>query len=568
MSKTSTKDIKRYSLIKEMSRLYTKDAGRFYDETISTAAKSQRKTRLSISFTKWVKEILSIVEENKHEKLFVSFIDPYEENGKMIVPPLGVNPTISYNTPHGVYCYPLNNKNVYRLLVSGSPTDANFAVDRDYMHILKVSSENLITINRDFSTNYIDKKINRDIRTITTTFINFVTRYFDVNSDSYLELTHDTVKRIYDEYVVKGNSVKSIIDRLERQVIQDSLSDTNAYFDRLEHSRFYQLYYVAWYYSTLVNHLDCPLSSGGLFTLLLSSVGVKGIDDSVGSSLLHSAEPSQAFIADTTQSSGNNYGYTLIGTYLSPKAWFNKRADRTTYVEAIDKIISKAIDEGIIDPDVVFPRDFEEPATLMQNVENTTVELSYLLFKEVNSFFDDLKESNFVNVKKSITSNDFLGAIDIIKNLIVDIEAKRKELMSKYIDNVTEEWGMDKSKFIHKSEYDKFTDRQNYHNRLWWALSAELFPSEDYGPIDEYKINAIKQFVKTKENKLVYRKFAYQTLNLVNSNNIMPTYMSESFKKRLDKIFDDDYFSEIISESSKIKNIVLLKSYIRNLLLY
>ena len=63
------------------------------------------------------------------------------------------------------------------------------------------------------------------------------------------------------------------------------------------------------------------IQSGGLFTVLLSGVGIKGVDDSIGLGVIHSAEPQQAFITDPSFSSGDSTGYNLIGTYKTPSKW-------------------------------------------------------------------------------------------------------------------------------------------------------------------------------------------------------------------------------------------------------
>ena len=413
------------SSINEMSRVWTQDASRFDTTSFNTAAASQSNDRTDLSFTHFIKEILQIVEENSGKDLFVSFVDEYDGD----TPNLGVSPNIEYDTPHGVYGYPLSNKTVYNLLTTGDPTGAKFATDREYMHVYSLSKTDSIKINSDLSTNYDDRKFDKDVYTISKMSVDYILSIIDRHkmSGEILPMIEDNglspkgpfakfikTKRIeniqkgggyvilvlawiYNSYIRQKKKSNIIAEELKQIVIDFSLSEDNRFKDREEQSKFYQLYYIARFCSNLCEGLGYnkslkPVPSGGMFTLLLDGVGIKSIDDSKGTATLHSNEPSQSVSFDTKKIAGENESYNLIGTYLSPSCYFTN-----TEKSAAKEIIDDLLASGEISIDTVFPEGVET------DVSKAVKGGKEKLTKDVKAVIENLTTSIEYNVKNVIS---------------------------------------------------------------------------------------------------------------------------------------------------------------------
>jgi len=98
-----------------------------------------------------LEETLEDIVTNIKDELFISFVDEYDEN----VPRLETNPNVTYDTPHGIYAYPLTYKTLAELRNESSIKGATFAINRKYMHLFtKSRGVNSVDINPDGSNNY------------------------------------------------------------------------------------------------------------------------------------------------------------------------------------------------------------------------------------------------------------------------------------------------------------------------------------------------------------------------------------------------------------------------------
>lgn len=597
------------SSLNEMSRLYTGDASDYKEDMLHKAAKSQRKSKTSLSFPKWVEDILTAVDNNKDEKLFVSFIDEIEKNGKNAIPPLGVSPKIKFNTPHGVYGYPLNAKNVYKLLCTGAPTDAEFAVDRKYMHIYTVSSDDVITI-KTYGTNYIDDKADRDIETMSLTFVSYVTSYLDKKVDSvnerikknptkpanYSQVKDYIGQLVYDRYVRQNKDLRTISREIAEAAKELSLTDFNGYVHLVRSSRFYQVYYVAWLYSTVMSLLgknksgeydhqndednEGVIQSGGLFTVLLSGVGIKGVDDSIGLGVIHSAEPQQAFITDTTFSSGDSTGYNLIGTYKTPSKWISEKSKAyPDYVFELDSIINKLLDKGSIDADSVFPAGYEEPdehfyqeaiiagqvkAQKEKDKESLTVKMQAMVKSDHKEIIKMTEE-----VKNSFVSGGSQSALSQLKNVIQQVDEMWSKTYNTWLPYATKLPAnqFDPTKNIYHTNLE-FASKEGYYKEIWWSGLKYYFKFPTYGfgskPADEAVEELIAEgLLTTPEMKKEYKEFCYLALEELRDE--LKDFMYEDWKEQLDKLFAHSFFQDI--HESKTINNNILKEYIKVMLM-
>ena len=381
-----------YERVLNESQLYGQDAANFLSYAFNTAASTQSNDRTDLSFEDFVREVVLAVSKSRemNKKLFVSFVEEYEDDK---TPELGVSPYVTYRTPHGVYGYPLDNKNVYRLLTTGSPTSASFAIDRDYMHLYTISDIDMISIDpsKKKPTDYDNRKFDRDIDTMTKMIVRFLLRIIDndvfdeetafeaenpsgglkklidsglVDLDSLSSNHEEEVYYLFTSYIyylyrIENLSETAIVKKVKEAAFELSNTDSNMFASEAINENFYNLYFIARLYANLpeladgkgYNHAD----AGAIYSLLLNGVGINAIDDSKGSSTIHRNEPSQSVVIDLSKASGENRGYNLIGTYLSPEAYFRKKAGS----RQVDKVIDEMLANSEISIDDVYPPNFD-----------------------------------------------------------------------------------------------------------------------------------------------------------------------------------------------------------------
>jgi hypothetical protein len=225
--------------------------------------------------------------------VFISFVDPYEKDintGEMKIPSFSLNPNATFNTPHGIYAYPFDKKNLESLIECGQPTMADFGVDRDYFHLIRIdlNHPNVIIINSNgVSNKYIsyDKYI-KNVKEL----IRIHKNYFKVDFDDNIAFKklNETFNEIDDEYY---NEV----------------------------SPFYKLYKFAFYLSFNEFYDNDILSliknktknSAELFSLMLYSIGIRCLIDN-GSGIVHYYEKEQMHII--TFGDDKSF-YKYIGTF-------------------------------------------------------------------------------------------------------------------------------------------------------------------------------------------------------------------------------------------------------------
>ena len=117
------------SFINESELWGQQDPKKFDQSMFNKVAKSQKIDKTDVGFENFIEEIVGLLE--KSDNVFVSFVDKYDEE----TPNLGVSPVISYNTPHGVYGYPLKKNSLHQFITTGMPTQADFATERKFMHV-------------------------------------------------------------------------------------------------------------------------------------------------------------------------------------------------------------------------------------------------------------------------------------------------------------------------------------------------------------------------------------------------------------------------------------------------
>jgi len=234
---------------------------------------------------------------------FISFIDTYEHEettGEEKVPSFSLNPNATFNTPHGLYFYPFDKENAKRYIYLGKPTNANFAVDRPYFHLVKIDIANpeVLVFKKNGETN---KKISpENFKKDLKEMIRIHLKFFDKT---------DSIQEIYDKL---NNEFKSY-----KKITTDSLrfskkneKNLDLYINKLSNNNYYKLYKYAYYLSSeTVDQTSSPHSE--LFALLLNRINIKCVIDQ-DMSIIHPSEPEQAHILTFGE---NKSFYEYIGTF-------------------------------------------------------------------------------------------------------------------------------------------------------------------------------------------------------------------------------------------------------------
>lgn len=532
--KSIINDWRKYTGSLNESQLYSQDAVEFDVSKFSDVSRTQFIDKTNLSFEEFIRDIVSTVSKEKGKKLFVSFVDKYEEDK---TPSLGVSPSIKYNTPHGIYGYPLNNNNVYRLLTSGSPTNADFAVDRDYMHVYTVSDINTVDIdpNRTKRSNYSNKNFNKDVETMSKTILRFLQRMIDkddiieeivddaeypssdlqylidngsfkpaINSD-YI-IYHSLIAYVYRLYKIEKKSDIEIVNNLKSIVINLSETNNNRFHDYVNTDKFYSVYYIARLYSSLPmlakSGDNFTPRQGGIFSILLSGIGIDNIDDSKGSSTIHPNEPSQALSIDISNMSSDNLGFKLVGTYKSPENYFSSNNGSSQVDDVIDEMLSK----GEIDIEDVYPKGYDYNLTKRHasgDINNLSIEDA---INHVAMTVDD-KTSEVINkisdmskiINDNFENDVYHKCAELYEEIFNELKSSINEIKSNYI-GVLKSKGCDDD--IIESIFSLNTRLNTVFTRLRYLLG--------FVSLDEKQIASTlesKSFLNSRQSKLNFSNF-------------------------------------------------------------
>ena len=190
--------LKEYKNIYNNWNNYLNEAGKVLTSTEIENMGSKHQSATSISSRKKVITDPDLIKnaliKNAGPSTFITFVNPWDKN----TPSLTVNPDVSYDTPHGIYGYPLTRKNAQSLISHGQPTKAQFATDYKYFHIFKLSGiqtktslespggesisggDSHIVIQKDGKNNYSKSKLVSDATEIFSKFLFICAHKFKV----------------------------------------------------------------------------------------------------------------------------------------------------------------------------------------------------------------------------------------------------------------------------------------------------------------------------------------------------------------------------------------------------
>ena len=282
------------------------------------------------------------------EDCMITFVDKYDQD----VPGLGINPKAGFATPHGTYSYHFNKENFSKMLLSQKIRGVDFATNRPYFHIFRITTLDKVHINADGTSSKYENNEDQYIKDLREAVrISLMSLPEDkstvpnrdfINKNNYMSiLNKDMFKRaktvarlIYNCYdavclkapdsqkVDKREFFNNIADYLDRLTSQNRYVRGSENIKRKAPGYLFLKLYSAIYYLSYIT--PKPKRGAGKsndpsrFALILQSVGIKSIIDS-GYGLIHHKQPSQAFTinyggkkADPDEQFSN---YELLGTY-------------------------------------------------------------------------------------------------------------------------------------------------------------------------------------------------------------------------------------------------------------
>jgi len=251
-----------------------------------------------------VDEMKEYLREIAGPDIFMSFVDDWENMGSS-TPPLSINPTAQFHTPHGLYFFPLNKMNVESFIENGMPVFNSFYGSMSkYFHLVKIdlNHPNVFIFNQfgicNKKLNYRNCKI--ELNEITRIYYNFMNAenvWQKININNLESFQTEIIKAFENSRIFAMNKsnfgsnnyylyLYSFIDWLTKKGLSDM-----------------------WNYATTNMHNNSELSA-----LLCSSIGMKCIIDK-GSSTI-----AQATKTEPTQTVIINFGedesyYHYIGTF-------------------------------------------------------------------------------------------------------------------------------------------------------------------------------------------------------------------------------------------------------------
>ena len=292
--------------------------------------------------------------------------------GDLEFPPLKVSPQIRYQTPHGIYGYPLNQVNVENLVRFGAPTSALFATAYDFFHVYKLDKSrtaNVVSsgdndLKRIIGRYSTEQKVIDDIaecvRVISYLFREskhkppveipmtsvtsqeFPISHFEkdiarlTQNQSQVELSD--IFNHFKNYVVKtsetSDATKKLIEVYKQEIAAAIFKNKKANIPAKERNKNATKQFLLFKIlkSSVEYIADQFAASEGVersqyYSLLLKSVGITGITDS-GTSSIHDNEPSQAvsfdFSGDTIKPIGTFKNIFKLANFDMLKEKFNQ----------------------------------------------------------------------------------------------------------------------------------------------------------------------------------------------------------------------------------------------------
>lgn len=309
---------------------------------LKTIDKTQK--TLGMDNDQYTEFVLTELAKHSGKNTYIRFENKYDG---VTIPPFSVSPHVTFQTPHGIYGYPLDDENVVSLVVTGKPTEANFASTYTHFHLYTISDNKKLKFktnmnNSEYSeinTKYGKSEgMKKDFKECVRAYwlmLDEIDEDFVEDSDhdslrlqassiirnlNLFDFEHSFLKNIYDLglfAIIKSDFQNEFTTKLYQLILRDiETNDVN--HNSGTHSLAELNYAII---KKLINHLSTSIAlynseknssrpmPGRYKPLFLHLIDIDTITDH-GTSVIHRNEPYQSHSHDFT---GNNI--TSIGTY-------------------------------------------------------------------------------------------------------------------------------------------------------------------------------------------------------------------------------------------------------------
>ena len=330
-------------------------------------------------------------------------------------PDLEVSPNVQFQTPHGIYGYPLDQNNLLSLVTNGKPTNADFAVSHMFFHVYKIDTSRTVNVAADSNKKNIvqgryskKRKVIDDIAECVRLSIGLVRQNRSELADErvYENFEQDIKKldvieygkgievdEFYEKYChfVKevGDNTQSIFEiykfEIAESIYERERKRISVYSDASKQYLYFRILKCAIDMISLAVSRINNTSKGQYFSLLLKSVGISGITDQE-TGTIHASEPSQSVSFDF---SGNTI--QPVGTYRNIfKTTFEIEEEKGKYKDKFENILEDLISKNLVKWDV--PR-----SSVVSNYDYENLVLKS--FKSVVNYIkqDEFKLFSFVS---------------------------------------------------------------------------------------------------------------------------------------------------------------------------
>ena len=343
-----------------------------------TAASTQRELTKVKTIDKTnlpVKDILRELILAAGPETYIRFQNKFDDD--VDAPALEVSPDVKYQTPHGIYGYPLDQDNLQNLIVSGKPTKADFAVDYMFFHVYKINNSKTANIQKNIKgTNILQGKYSNKRKVINdiaecirlSSVLLKQSKTTEADKQTYLEFEKDILrlrtrkyevgidlKEVFEKYSsFTGTSNKSLFDIYKVEIaesiyIRARESISKKYTNVSKQFGFFAILKEAIsYIAETISNVN-KTSKGQYFSLLLKAVGITGIID-YATGTIHSNEPSQSVSFDF---SGNTI--EPIGTYrnifknIAKDISDGSGEERNKYGEEFESVLESLVSKNLVD---------------------------------------------------------------------------------------------------------------------------------------------------------------------------------------------------------------------------
>ncbi len=529
-----------------------------------TKVKTIDKTKLS------AKDVLKELILAAGPETYIRFQNKFDDGDG--APALEVSPNVQFQTPHGIYGYPLDQDNLQNLVTAGKPTNAEFAVNYMFFHVYKLDKSKTANIQKNTSdTNIIQgrysnkRKVIDDIAEcirLSTVLLN-QSKTEKADEQTYLDFEKDIqrlrtrkyavgidLKEVFEKYSSFSDTVnkvnKSLLDIYKFEIAESIYIRTRESISRRytnvskQFSFFAILKESISYIASTISDVN-KTSKGQYFSLLLKAVGISGISD-YATGTIHPNEPSQSVSFDFS-------GSTIepIGTYRNIfKNIADNAEERNKYSEEFESILESLESKNLVVWDVKENKDIQNYDFKNLSLKGFVTVVNYInkdeikLFDFISNIAEKNKNTNVVNyIYENFKDFKSISGIPIfnflLKNEVTKIsESHMKEFYEESVKpklNVLDKEGVhlgSAREFVRSSSLPKYIMLdiiKNTSNKGW-----ELHGRFRQDPlIDELSVSKvldndvcdamIKKFGIEKLSFLKFNQSAPVTENLVDEIN-------------------------------------------------